>query len=238
GWNFEGSRYQFNAFSDTEISSIFAGYSACLERLTGMRPRAYRAGGFCVEPFTRIAGSLLAAGVDIDSSVVPGASLLDKEKSFDFRQVPSDQWWYFNETPRASEPGGRFLELPITAVRQSRSFYWGRLLDRFTGRQDGRIYGNGSSKKIGSQEIARRLAGMSRATELSIDHAKIRHLNPDLLRGQPAGILHFMGHPKLLSKQSLQRLDDWLETAGDLESESVASMAKRIRSGEFGGAVI
>lgn len=234
GWDFEGSRYQFNRFSDMEIADIFAGYASCLEEITGTSPNAYRAGGFCVEPFSRISGPLLAAGVDIDSSVVPGACLLDKEKSFDFRQAPAGQWWFFNDSPLASEHGGKFLEIPVTGVRQPATFYWGRLADRFIGRQGGSIFGNGSSKKIGRQEIIRRLAGISRTTELSIDHAKFRHLDSDWLRERPAGILHFMGHPKLLSKHSLKRLDDWLEKAGDFEFESIASLARRIRSGELG----
>ena len=70
-WVFGGTRYQLKQFKSDEIARIFREYSDSLAELSGQRPASYRAGGFCIEPFSALAPVLTDIGITVDSSVVP-----------------------------------------------------------------------------------------------------------------------------------------------------------------------
>ena len=231
GWDFSRTRYGLRDFSAMEISSIFAAYTACLAELAGQRPAAYRAGGFCVTPFGPLATALVEAGINIDSSVVPGAALQDADKGFDFRDAPGAEWWRFEDSPTQPRADGSFLELPVTPQWLPLHYYWGRLAQRGRGPDATPTFGDGMSKGIGVREIARRLAGLSRIAEMSIDHPKFH----SLLALEPGTsgrrLWHVMGHPKLLSRHSLEALGIFVERMRFTAHETVASAAARIRAG-------
>ena len=85
-WKFAGTRYQLRDYSDSEIADIVRSYTKILNALADGGVRSYRAGGFCVEPFGRIRNCLLENGISIDSSVVPGAALIDDDKGIRFQR--------------------------------------------------------------------------------------------------------------------------------------------------------
>ena len=237
-WDFSGSRYQLRDYSPEEILSIFKSYSECLQSLSGQKPVAYRAGGFCLEPFDRLIDALDETEISIDSSVVPGASFYDSEKGFDYRKTPDMEWWSFDTTPDISSGGGRFLELPIATQILPFSFYWKRLVSRLLpmSTQKTAGFGDGYSLAASNFEILRRLAGISRTAELSIDDPKANHLQNERVLEDKRRLWHLMGHPKLLSKKSLDQLIGFVVQKGFTRFENVASVAQLVRSGELGEA--
>ncbi len=232
-WRFADTRYHLGQFSAKEAGEIVRRYAGLLAETCGAAPTSYRAGGFCVEPFSPIANSLLEAGIDIDSSVVPGASLRDEDKGFDFRRAPRRDWWHFDDSPAVEKDGGRFLEIPITPQKLPVPYYWDRVLDKlWRNRKDG-VFGDGAGKRIGKPEIIRRLLGSSRVAELSVDHPKAAGLGRLPRRHPPRRLCHVMGHPKNLSLKSLAMLEKLVEERGLQRFENVASAARLIRAGEL-----
>ncbi len=232
-WRFADTRYRLEQFTADEAADIVRRYAGLLGETCGTAPTSYRAGGFCVEPFSSIAGPLLQCGIDVDSSVVPGASLRDDEKGFDFRRAPRREWWRFEDSPLAPNDTGRFLEIPVTPQKLPLGYYWDRVRDRLTGRQDG-VFGDGAGKRIGKPEILRRLLGASRVAELSVDHPKAAGLARLPRRDPPMRLCHVMGHPKNLSMKSLSVLENMVESRGLGRFESIASAARLIRAGDLG----
>ena len=169
-------------------------------------------------------------GVTVESSVVPGALLVDPEKGFDFSALPDKPWWFFEQTPSQPAPAGEFLEVAVTPYTVSRLFYWGRLFDRLSGGQQSQKFGDGVSKAIGRKEILRRLAGGSRTSELSIDDAKAGYLSETPVACRQRDLWHLMGHPKLLSERSLQSLEHFMAAAGIRRSISLKEVAGEIRA--------
>lgn len=232
-WDFSGTRYKLDAFTDAEIVEIVTTYANCLAELSGQPPTAYRAGGFCIEPFDGLRSALLEAGISIDSSVVPGASLIDLEKGFDFSHAPQADWWRFDVSPCKPEPNGLFLEMPITPQRLPATYYWKRLIDRLHRKTGAAVYGDGTSKSIGGREIFRRLAGLGRVAELSIDDPKACHIQIVQRRSSSRRLWHLMGHPKLLSERSIETLKNFVAQMNFQCCRPITSVAELIRSGEF-----
>ena len=231
-WDFSGSRYQLAFFSQDEIESIVRSYAGRLADITGKAPSSYRAGGFCVEPFELLRPGLAAAGISVDSSVVPGARLTDAEKGFDFAAAPDIAWWTFHSKPASVDPDGDFLEIPITPQRLPFPFYWGRLVERLLGQVTSKRFGDGTSKAIGRQEIVRRLAGRSQVAELSVDDAKAQHLLDGRNIAAEREVWHLMGHPKLVSEDSLVTLERFIEAKSIRRFATVAALAESIRDSQ------
>jgi hypothetical protein len=232
-WDFQKTRYRLGDFTPAEAAAIVRGYAEALSKACDTAVSSYRAGGFCVEPFDWISAALLDLGIDVDSSVVPGARLRDGVKGFDFRAVPGTDWWLFSRSPAAAAGDGLFLEIPVTPQKLPVSYYWRRLASRLASRPGATTFGDGSPKKIGAQEALRRLAGMSRLAETSIDEPKADELDT-LTKCMPnRKILHVMGHPKNLSRRSLNRFEGMLESRGLERFENVRSAARLIRGGDL-----
>lgn len=232
-WHFDATRYRLADFTQPEASEIVGAYARALGEASGVAPTTYRAGGFCIEPFHWIADALAGEGIDVDSSVVPGARLRDGVKGFDFRLAPARDWWRFARSPTEPLEGGRFLEIPVTPQKLPISYYWRRLAGRLAPGSPGSTFGDGSAKKIGRGEALRRLAGQSRTAEASIDDPKADELE-NLAGRSSRRLLHVMGHPKNLSRRSLSLFETLLETYRLNRFEHVASAARLIRSGGLG----
>lgn len=232
-WAFENTRYRLSEFSDDEAADIVNRYARFLGEVCGMAPTSYRAGGFCVEPFGKIAASLLEAGIDVDSSVVPGAYLRDPDKGFDFRKIRASDWWFFEESPAVSRQDGKFLEIPVTPQHMPFWYYWGRMFSKLGRNTEPFVFGDGAGKRIGKQEVMRRLAGLSRVAEMSVDDPKANELERLVSRRPARRICHIMGHPKNLSVKSLLLLDKALKSQGVVQFANVAGAARLIRAGEL-----
>lgn len=227
GWDFSGTRYQLRDFSDDEVLDVIKSYAAALHDLADGQITSYRAGGFCIEPFRRIAPLLAELGITIDSSVIPGARLDDVDKGFDFSAVPDVPWWRFDESPALPSENGKFVEVAITPLVLPITHYWGRLVDRLKPRLATTAKGNGVSKAIGKREILRRLLGVARISELSVDAAKVRHLSTRRVQEQRRAAWQIMGHPKLLRRENFDHLDHFLHGARIKNVITVREFARR-----------
>lgn len=231
-WMFTNTRYSPGQFSRNDLMEIFRNYASELADITGDPPTSYRAGGFCLKPFDVVGEALRSVNIFTDSSVVPGARLNDSSKGFDFRGAPDRPFWFFDDDPIYATESGRFLEIPVATTHVSFFYYWKRLATRLTGQQPPTVFGDGMSKRIGAFAAAKRLLGMDRLVEMSIDVPKVEHLP----RGNgvaQTGFCHVMGHPKLLSRESLERLDNFISDNGIQRFETVSSAAQEIRHGSL-----
>jgi hypothetical protein len=232
-WDFRDTRYQLRDFSADEVQQIVTTYTAVLNKLCDGSVTSFRAGGFCVEPFSVLGPALLKNGISIDSSVVPGAVLNDDEKGFDFRDAPDSLWWRFNSSPVSLDRDGEFLEIPISPLTLPVWHYWGRGLDRVLGRQPAGVLGDGLSKSPGRWEVFLRLAGLRRVSELSIDFAKSAALVDQRMTGNRQEFWQVMGHPKLLGNISLLRLEEFISRTKIRRFETVSGLACAIRANEL-----
>ncbi len=211
-WAFDLRRYRLHDFEADELSAIVADCTALLRDLAGAAPvSAYRAGGWCIQPFDRLRGALAAAGIRIDSTVYPGGLQRGPGPQHDFAAAPDCSRWFFEHDPLVADPRGSFLEVPIASHPMSPLFYWQMAAARLVRQPAQRTFGRGAPIPLGRGDLLRRLAGRTWSV-VSIDGLKSRLLDAALKRYRRLGREDFviLGHPKAFTPDSLRDVEAFI----------------------------
>lgn len=203
--------YKLDDFSDSEIVEIMARYKAYLDNLIGYSTSAFRAGGWCIQPFNRLEKVFEKLGLKYDSSVFPGGKFISGEYSFDFTKAPQKSHYRFTSDECAEDENGKFTEYPISSWRYSPLFYW-RLYIL------GRLFPN-EHKMIGDgtflAQPGRKKSVLTSFTQnhVSTDGYYASVLSESLKAYHKKGHTDFViiGHPKGMTKYSLKTLDNFLK---------------------------
>jgi hypothetical protein len=208
-WHLETSRYQLHDFPAADIERIVTSYQAALEEIKQAPVVAYRAGGWCLQPFEPLAAALKKAGVWLDSTVYPGGYSEVAGRGYDFRGAPSQASpWRFATDPLTPDTRGFFLEVPISACRYGPATFWRMAWQRLRKTPDTRPYGDGAVMASDHRYYARRLLAPT-WSPLSIDGAKAALLGPMFraLEARDTGsLLNVMGHPKSVTARGVREL--------------------------------
>lgn len=218
-WQLEGTRYALHAFAPAEIADIVRRYAGVLRELAGpSAARAYRAGGWVIQPFGRLRAALLEAGVRIDSTVYAGGRCESEIQPHDFRGAPRKSRWRFDADPLVEDPAGPFLELPIASRSLSPAFFWRFAAAKKLGGARHRAFGDGSAIPMARRDLVRRLL-LPSTSVVSMDGYKASFLARAAREYRARGMeeLVVIGHPKALTPYSLEQLERFLaRDAGEI----------------------
>lgn len=205
--------YKLDDFSDEEIEEIVKRYAHYLQALTNKPVTSFRAGGWCIQPFSRLAKVFAEIGIVCDSSVFPGGQFQSPHYDFDFTAVPRFSPAYrFENDVCVADPNGRFVELPIASWLYKPEFYWrlyilGRL---FPSRH--KMMGDGTF-------LAQPGRKTSVLTQPVWNHVSCDGYYAGMLSKQAAfydkrGVEHFVviGHPKGLTVYAIEQLERFVRT--------------------------
>ncbi|WP_341903336.1 hypothetical protein [Fluviicola taffensis] len=137
--------YKLSDFPDAEAESIVRKYHHFLSGLTKNKITTYRAGGWCIQPFSQVEKVFQELEITKDSTVFPGGKFESEHYQFDFTKVsPFGNPYRFQSDVTQAIENGHFLEVPISSWEFSPLFYWrlyilGRLNPR-----DHKMIGDGS----------------------------------------------------------------------------------------------
>jgi len=163
--------------------------------------QAYRAGGFCAQPFEVIGEAMAAAGLTIDSSVAAGTVARTSTHSFDYRNAPRRACWRFDADPLTPVPGGRFAEVPVSSARVGPLTRLRRRSEMVRDAGSYERFGDGTHMPGYSTLLGKVLPSQ---TLLALEST-----SPALLRSILAGAadaVTLIGHPKSMSPVSLAAL--------------------------------
>lgn len=209
GWAVNVSRYRLDQFSDGEILRIVTEYKNALEAAVGPGIRAFRAGGWCIQPFHRIKQALQQNGILIDSTLYQDGYMNTATHRFDFRGMPRTSCWKFENDPMVPDAEGCFTEIPISVTRYSRWFYLSMAFHRLSKTPDYRFLGDGAAIGAGRWNTLK-LILMGGDGVVSLDGFRARRMNSSfrkLLRSNEQGNFVVIGHPKALCNHSFVCLD-------------------------------
>jgi len=202
--------YKLSDFEDVEIEAILTKYKSYLDELVGYSTTAYRAGGWCIQPFDRLEKIFLKLGLKYDSSVFPGGKMTSGEYAFDFTTAPKLSHYSFSSDVCVLDENGPFIEYPISSWNYPPSFYWrlyllGRLFP-----EKHKMMGDGSFLA----QPGRKRSVLTRYTNnhVSTDGYYSVMLQEILSSYEKNHFTDFVviGHPKGMTKFSLGKLEEFL----------------------------
>lgn len=208
----EGS-YKLDDFSDETIVDIVTRYKSYLDELAGFKTTAFRAGGWCIQPFDRLKKIFLEIGIRYDSSVIPGMKYETEHYRFDFSSVEGQEPYSFSSDVCETEANGEFIEYPISSWVYTPVFYWklysfGRLLP-----SQHKMVGDGSF----IPQPGRKKSGLTENTRhhVSCDGYYSSVLKQALSSFEKTGRQNMVviGHPKGMTEYSFNKLEDFIRIA-------------------------
>ncbi len=218
-WHTNTRRYRLQDFPAEQRSTLVARYKGILESCSEKPIFAYRAGGWCVQPFMPLRNALQKNGIWLDSTTYRGGFRGEVARFFDFRRLPRLPWWRFSDDPLVEDEQGPFLEVPISSYTLSPSFFWQfALLKRF-GKQKFSTFGDGQAMPNTKDYYWQRLTRPT-LSPVMLDGFKAGQLENALrhhLKYNPDGVLNIMGHPKSLTPYSLKKLGEFLNRHPNLK---------------------
>lgn len=210
-WVFDTSRYRLSSFSQQEADEIIRRYFNELSLHCEKPIKAFRAGGWCVQPFEVFRSTFAELGIAIDSSLYKDGYMSTKSHQFDFRGMPSSTIWNFNSDPMMIEMDGIFTEIPIASTAYSRFFYLGMLWHRLLKTEKYRMFGDGRAIGGGRKRQLKSIAEGDFGV-VSLDSYRCRQLKSawrKFLKSTPDGHFVVIAHPKALSRASVEVLADF-----------------------------
>ena len=139
-WVFQSYKhYKLNSLTEEKIIELF---QVGVELLNLIARKAgpdyavcaFRAGGWCVEPFEKLRSAFQICGIKVDSSVVPGMRLDGEVHALDYSGLKSNAFYRFSDDVRIPDKNGKTIELPVNGYYMSRwekiAFALGRKMNR------------------------------------------------------------------------------------------------------------
>jgi len=224
GWVIDTSRYKLHDFSAQSILDIISKYKRALTDIVGDNVFAYRAGGWCIQPFDDISDALYQHDIWLDSTVYYQGLSKDEQRWFDFTEAKNKPLWFFDDRPTFEREGGHFLEIPISSCRISPLFFWKMALLKKFGGNEHKSFGDGAAMSYGRGYYMEKLTKYT-ASVASVDGAKAGFLLEAYQQNKRAGgnIFNVIGHPKALSPYSIGQFCQFLDRVPDIESVTFQS---------------
>lgn len=220
-WKMNHSRFKLADFTKEEATSILVKYYILLQSLLFNKIHSYRAGGWCLEPFSNIRDALIDCEIFIDSSVFPGGFSNNSTHKYDFRKYPSKEIWKFNIDPHLEDNNGIFTELPFTSYKLSPFLYWKILTHKIFFKLIAKLGTSKTGHAVNPslKEIINKLFFKSHHA-VSVDSFKSAYLEETYLKHKKMNSLHFniIGHPKCFSNKTYLHIESLLQAginAGD-----------------------
>lgn len=209
-WVMNVSRYKLVDFSDCEIEKIVLEYQTILKELTQKPVIIYRAGGWCLQPFSRIKIAFEKAGLKLDSSVFPGGKFTEGNYFYDFTSTPKKSIWKFEDDLCVEHVNGKFIEYPISSYQYSSLFFWRLfLLGRLNPNNHKPI---GDGYPMASPGMRKKMLTKGMLLSASSDGYFVTKLNSVLKKNQEHGYneMVVLGHPKACTHFALQKLEQFI----------------------------
>lgn len=116
--------YRFNSLPDSEKASVFESSINVLREIilpvnAHYEINSFRAGGWCLQPFTDFKPYFEKYGIKYDFSVLPQVYQLSSAQYFDFSMSPDKPVYHFEEDVVAEHPQGKFIELVSSIISVS-----------------------------------------------------------------------------------------------------------------------
>ena len=215
-WHMDTSRFRIHHFSKEEIADILSRYKKALTDIVGDKVFAYRAGGWCLQPFDKLKDALKKEGITLDSTAYEDGYNSSATHYFDFRGMPSKTLYSFEDDPVKEDEKGFFTQVPISTYDVNPWFFWKFAYYKKFGKNEHKTYGDGIGAGGTSNSSMLRMLTRPTKSLVSMDGLRasllIKALDANSKKDKD-GNLVVIGHPKAVTPFSLDALDKFLAYA-------------------------
>lgn len=227
-WVIDRNHYKLSDLTLSEARSSLSYSKNLLDDIIGYKTTAFRAGGFCLDPFAPYAGIFKELGLVIDSSVARGLAISSPIHNFDYRVVPKEQIYRFEKSVKEKDDLGDFVEMSISSATWSFLKYYLKIRPIRSNFHPTRIYKDGNGIVDSQPSLASKLHNFfsSKHIIMSFDWewSNLLPLFVNYARKNGQNDIILLGHPKNASDQSIKNLDRFLSNAKDIEIRTTVSL--------------
>lgn len=214
-WIIDVKRYKLDDFNEGEIQSIVVRYKKVLTDLTQKQVFAFRAGGWCLQPFSKLKMVFKQNNISLDSSVFRNGYFSSEQYAYDFRNAPDKDVYRFEEDVIKEDPDGYFTEVPISPIKNSPFFFWKLFL---LGRKDPYLHKPlGDGQAMPAPGYRKKLLTRFTNNPVSVDGYNSHLLQHALakLSSEKKEHMVVIGHPKALSTYSVKMIEKFVKENKD-----------------------
>jgi hypothetical protein len=210
-WIMNTKRYKLTDFSEADILKIVLEYQKILSDITHQPVNKYRAGGWCLQPFSKVKTAFDAAGLYIDSTVFLDGKNTIAPYYYNFTKCPKKDSWRFSDELCTENLNGQFIEYPISAYKYSALFFWRLFLLGRLKPKSHKPIGNGFP--LPSVGMRKEMLTKGKCLSASCDGYFVTKLNAICNRNAQRGWEHtvVIGHPKALTRYSIAKLESFIK---------------------------
>ncbi len=209
-WIIDINRYKLSDFNNAEIHTIVGNYKAALFAIMNKPIFSFRAGGWCIQPFDKFKNAFIKNGITLDSSVFKNGKYESREYAYDFTAAPDKDIYPFEDDVNIEQKNGQFTELPISSIKNSPLFFWTLFL---LGRKNPYLHKPlGDGRAMPAPGYRKKLLTHFTNNPVSVDGYNATLLQTALKRLLTKNKNHMViiGHPKALSRLSLQKIEEFV----------------------------
>ena len=223
-WDLNFSKWRTGNVPIEELDTLIEKSKSFLENLLRKYKQnysclAFRAGGLCIQPEEKVLQCLIDNGIKIETSVAKGLQKNSNLSYYDFRNMPSKNYWKVNRyLDRVASQG--IYEIPITTVKYNffqKLYYF--LLRKFRNKD----YYQPSASTTHSSANKRSIRDIftPKYFKLDINYMHFKELKRNInyiSNNREVDFIILIGHSKNLnSVRSLEKLIQFIKDEGDLD---------------------
>lgn len=218
------SRYRFHKLSDSDREYIFSGSVDLLSEILHAefpeyKVNGYRAGGWCIQPFTDFLPFFRKHDMKYEFSVFSGIYQFTDAQYFDFSDAPAKNIYRFSSDVNVEDPQGSFTQFNINSIKVPATVtlankIWLKFKYRLPGdHRYRRGEGQPSREMTGIKPSNSKghnlsLPGIER---ISVEDLTAVKLNTYLNFFRESPYMHFISHPKMIYDFNLSAFEKFLK---------------------------
>ncbi len=214
------NKYRFHHIDEETRNELF---EFSISFIQGIQERAnvfydisgYRAGGWCLQPFSDFAPYFKKYGIRYDFSVLKNFKNFSPDVFYNYTKVPRKAIYRFNESVETEDENGPFTEYSISYIEIKHKLIH-RLYSKYLSVLGIRNLGDGLSVKKTEEQMMKDIdEGLTNDAGgnmemVSVELLKLSKLNAYKTLIHYNTYTHFISHPKMLSPHNLKSFDKLL----------------------------
>jgi hypothetical protein len=202
------SKYRFHNISESERDELFKKSIDLLNEIIlpikkDYQINAYRAGGWCIQPFDDFKPYFLKHEIRFDFSVLKGFAQYSNAQYYNFIDFPESNIYRFNNDPKNEEYDGNFFEFAISSVNKSKiviklEYFLSKILWKLNRGYFGDGIGVIPDKTDSTVNVR-----VNNKEMVSIENFSVFKLYSYFKILKKDSYVQFISHPKMVSKHNL-----------------------------------